>query len=118
MFFAGYKLPHPLVQDMIVKVQTKDSPASPVIAMRTAIKDLQDEFSTLGELFNVRRRTARRTARRSRADCSRADCSRACVPACTTVRLTGCAPLLLRTGDAQTNLAAFKEKQQEGQMYD
>ena len=53
MYFAGYKLPHPLVQDMIVKVQTRDAPASPTEAMRTAIKDLQDEFSTFEELFNV-----------------------------------------------------------------
>ena len=53
VYFAGYKLPHPLVQDMIVKVQTRDAPASPTEAMRTAIKDLQDEFSTFEELFNV-----------------------------------------------------------------
>ena len=51
VFFAGYKLPHPLQQDCLVKIQTKDHPASPVKALTTACEDLRVEFEDLKEKF-------------------------------------------------------------------
>ena len=51
VFFAGYKLPHPLEQDLLLKIQTKDHPASPVKALRTACDDLRLELEDLKEKF-------------------------------------------------------------------
>ena len=51
VFFAGYKLPHPLEQDLLLKIQTKDQPASPVKALRTACDDLRLELEDLKEKF-------------------------------------------------------------------
>mmetsp|Transcript_19642 Transcript_19642/g.75373 ORF Transcript_19642/g.75373 Transcript_19642/m.75373 type:complete len:123 (-) Transcript_19642:34-402(-) len=48
--FAGYKIPHPLENRLIVKVQTTED-SSPVDAMAGAIRDLHKELVSISEKF-------------------------------------------------------------------
>lgn len=41
--YAGYRMPHPLVFDCHLKVQTTDSSSTPIQAFRSSIQDLSDE---------------------------------------------------------------------------
>ncbi len=52
VLFAGYKVPHPLIHEVMVKVQTTHS-SSPVASLTTSISDLISELSLLEERFNT-----------------------------------------------------------------
>ena len=49
--FAGYKVPHPLVTEAHVKVETMDSKTSPIAVFETALTDLQMEINTMEQQF-------------------------------------------------------------------
>jgi DNA-directed RNA polymerase subunit L len=55
--FAGYMLPHPLEQDLIIRIQTKPptvkDPASPLGSLNEAIDCLEQEFLTLEQRFSI-----------------------------------------------------------------
>ncbi|GLE00114.1 hypothetical protein PINS_up008841 [Pythium insidiosum] len=48
--FSGYQHPHPLVHDIIVRVQTNDA-SSPVEALGGCLDDLSTEFDELAQKF-------------------------------------------------------------------
>lgn len=50
VLYAGYKLPHPLEQKIVVKVETNGE-STPKRAMERAIACLLEEFSTIEERF-------------------------------------------------------------------
>ena len=45
--FVGYKLPHPLVHKMHLKIQTNSSTIAPVEVLSASIEDLQNETDHL-----------------------------------------------------------------------
>lgn len=51
MRFIGYKHPHPLENDILVKVQT-DPASTPVAALQNGAKRLEGEFRELLDRFN------------------------------------------------------------------
>jgi DNA-directed RNA polymerase subunit L len=50
--FAGYKIPHPLENKMIVKVQTGDT-TTPHEAMIKSINDIIGEFTDISQQFQL-----------------------------------------------------------------
>ncbi len=50
VLFSGYQHPHPLVHDIIVRVQTNDA-SSPVEALANCLDDLSTEFDELAQKF-------------------------------------------------------------------
>ncbi len=52
VLFAGYKVPHPLRHNVVVKVQTNHN-SSPVASMTNTITDLLNEFNALSDRFNA-----------------------------------------------------------------
>lgn len=52
MIFAGYKVPHPLQHEFIVRIQTT-SDYTPQEALMNAVKDLISEIALLEERFRV-----------------------------------------------------------------
>jgi DNA-directed RNA polymerase II subunit RPB11 len=50
VIFSGYRKPHPLEQDVHVKVQSKDA-SNPIDAVYDAINDLATEFEELKQRF-------------------------------------------------------------------
>ncbi|KAF7489228.1 DNA-directed RNA polymerase II subunit RPB11-a [Sarcoptes scabiei] len=52
VIFAGYKVPHPLQHEFILRIQTTED-YSPQEALMNAIKDLISEMSLLEERFRV-----------------------------------------------------------------
>lgn len=52
--FAGYRIPHPLIFECHVKVQTMDPKVSPIKAFENALDDLCKEISVLEDEFKVR----------------------------------------------------------------
>lgn len=53
VIFAGYKIPHPLENKFILRVQTINSDYSPIQAMENAIRDLIFEMDTLEDRMKV-----------------------------------------------------------------
>lgn len=53
---AGYKMPHPLVFDVHVKVETMDHRTTPIKVFEAALEDLTAEVDTLSRKFEVRER--------------------------------------------------------------
>lgn len=51
--FAGYKHPHPLVHDVLIRVQTNDT-TTPIDALSSSIKSSMEEFDTFTNNFKVR----------------------------------------------------------------
>jgi DNA-directed RNA polymerase II subunit RPB11 len=51
VIFSGYKMPHPLEQDVHVKVQCKEASA-PIDAVYDSINDLATEFEQLKQRFD------------------------------------------------------------------
>ena len=51
--FAGYKIPHPLVFDVYIRVETMDSKLAPINVFESALQDLQLEIETLEREFDV-----------------------------------------------------------------
>ena len=49
--FAGYKVPHPLVTEAHVRVETMDSKTSPIAVFETALTDLRMEINTMEQQF-------------------------------------------------------------------
>mmetsp|Transcript_2968 Transcript_2968/g.3380 ORF Transcript_2968/g.3380 Transcript_2968/m.3380 type:complete len:128 (-) Transcript_2968:292-675(-) len=45
--FAGYKIPHPLVHQIDLKIQTISSTLAPIDVLLNAVEDLGDETDTL-----------------------------------------------------------------------
>lgn len=54
VLFAGYKIPHPLQHEFVLRIQTT-SDYSPQEALMNAIKDLISEIALLEERFRVSR---------------------------------------------------------------
>ncbi|KAL6076122.1 DNA-directed RNA polymerase II subunit RPB11-a [Balamuthia mandrillaris] len=52
VLFAGYKVPHPLQYDVVVKIQTNHN-SSPMAALTTSIGDLMSEVGLLEERFTA-----------------------------------------------------------------
>ena len=55
--FAGYMHPHPLLHDVLVRIQTNDN-SNPLDALSLAIDDLQLECEELTTKFKVCRETS------------------------------------------------------------
>jgi DNA-directed RNA polymerase II subunit RPB11 len=49
--FAGYKIPHPLEYQMLVKVQTRDASKLPVHAVKDALTQLTEEVDSMRDQF-------------------------------------------------------------------
>lgn len=49
--FAGYKVPHPLVTEAHLRVETMDSNTTPIAVFETALTDLQMEINTIETQF-------------------------------------------------------------------
>jgi DNA-directed RNA polymerase II subunit RPB11 len=52
--FAGYRMPHPLIFDCHVRVETMDSKVTPTNVFDAALSDLQLETETLSRKWDVR----------------------------------------------------------------
>lgn len=50
VIFAGYRIPHPLEYQMVVKIQTNGK-KTPIKAMQTALQDLGEEVSDIRNKF-------------------------------------------------------------------
>lgn len=50
VIFAGYKVPHPLEYQMLIKVQTKGA-VEPPGALQQALTELETELASIGEQF-------------------------------------------------------------------
>ncbi len=50
--FAGYRIPHPLENKMVIKIQTNGN-KQPVTAMKNALEDLRSEVNTLRSQFDA-----------------------------------------------------------------
>eukprot|EP01104_Vermistella_antarctica_P018001 TRINITY_DN6539_c0_g1_i1.p1 TRINITY_DN6539_c0_g1~~TRINITY_DN6539_c0_g1_i1.p1 ORF type:complete len:118 (+),score=20.69 TRINITY_DN6539_c0_g1_i1:100-453(+) len=53
VWFAGYKMPHPLENYVIVRVQTSHN-SSPMTAMQSALDDLDEELDNLRREFEAK----------------------------------------------------------------
>lgn len=51
VLFAGYKHPHPLVNDIEIRIQTKGANPGPIDTLSTAIDDLSTESEVLMQQF-------------------------------------------------------------------
>lgn len=51
--FAGYRVPHPLIHDVEIKVQAMDARTTPAKLLESAIEDLGTEADILERQFNV-----------------------------------------------------------------
>eukprot|EP00555_Chaetoceros_dichaeta_P008621 CAMPEP_0198263994 /NCGR_PEP_ID=MMETSP1447-20131203/14317_1 /TAXON_ID=420782 /ORGANISM="Chaetoceros dichaeta, Strain CCMP1751" /LENGTH=121 /DNA_ID=CAMNT_0043952785 /DNA_START=190 /DNA_END=555 /DNA_ORIENTATION=+ len=51
--FAGYKLPHPLIHNLGLKIQTSSSEHQPVDVLSAAIEDLKNETDELMRLTTI-----------------------------------------------------------------
>jgi DNA-directed RNA polymerase II subunit RPB11 len=51
--YAGYRMPHPLIFDCHIRVETMDSSLTPVQVFASALADLQLETEILESKFNV-----------------------------------------------------------------
>jgi DNA-directed RNA polymerase II subunit RPB11 len=51
--FAGYKVPHPLINDAHIKVQTYNNRSHPIKVFLTALEDLNFETDVLEKQFAV-----------------------------------------------------------------
>lgn len=51
--FAGYRMPHPLIDDCHVKVQTMNKRTTPIRAFEDALQDLKDEVAMIERSFYV-----------------------------------------------------------------
>ncbi|CAE7502329.1 POLR2J [Symbiodinium microadriaticum] len=51
--FAGYRMPHPLVDDCHIKVQTMSKRTTPVRAFQDALQDLKDEVAMIERSFEA-----------------------------------------------------------------
>ena len=49
--FAGYKVPHPLITEAHLRVETMDSNTTPIAVFETALTDLQMEINTMEQQF-------------------------------------------------------------------
>jgi DNA-directed RNA polymerase II subunit RPB11 len=58
--FAGYQLPHPLMNECRVKIQTTSAKLTPIGAFQRAIEDLQSEMDILDR--NFREQVAKKKA--------------------------------------------------------
>lgn len=56
LFIPGYRVPHPLVFDVHVKVETMDHRTTPIKVFEAALEDLSLEVETLTNKFEVNRR--------------------------------------------------------------
>jgi DNA-directed RNA polymerase II subunit RPB11 len=50
--FAGYRIPHPLIFDCHVRVESMDSKLAPINVFESALADLQLETEILGNAFD------------------------------------------------------------------
>ena len=50
---AGYRVPHPLIFDVDIKVETMDSRVSPMKVFESALDDLNSEVEMLMTKFEV-----------------------------------------------------------------
>eukprot|EP01088_Endostelium_zonatum_P015776 TRINITY_DN4004_c0_g1_i1.p1 TRINITY_DN4004_c0_g1~~TRINITY_DN4004_c0_g1_i1.p1 ORF type:complete len:119 (-),score=24.20 TRINITY_DN4004_c0_g1_i1:66-422(-) len=50
VLFAGYRVPHPLHHDILVRIQTNKN-SNPHIAMNKAVQSLKHEFMSIEEQF-------------------------------------------------------------------
>ncbi|RLN98701.1 hypothetical protein BBJ28_00018744 [Nothophytophthora sp. Chile5] len=48
--FSGYRHPHPLIHDIVVRVQTNDA-SSPVESLANCLDDLSTEFDEIAQKF-------------------------------------------------------------------
>lgn len=53
MRFAGYKVPHPLINDAHIKVQTYNNRTHPIKVFLSALQDLNVETDMLEKQFSV-----------------------------------------------------------------
>jgi DNA-directed RNA polymerase II subunit RPB11 len=49
--FAGYKVPHPLITECHLRIETMDSNTTPIATFETALTDLQMEINTIETQF-------------------------------------------------------------------
>ena len=61
--FAGYQLPHPLMNECRVKIQTTSAGTTPIAAFQRAIEDLQGECEVLDR--NFREEVAKKKAQQA-----------------------------------------------------
>jgi len=52
ILFAGYRMPHPLEHNIVIKIQTTQN-STPMKALENAIGDLTEEISLLEERFKT-----------------------------------------------------------------
>ena len=52
--YIGYRIPHPLIFEVHVKVQTMDHRSTPVAVFTAALEDLKEETGILQTRFSVR----------------------------------------------------------------
>jgi DNA-directed RNA polymerase II subunit RPB11 len=50
--YAGYRMPHPLIFDCHVRIETVDAKVTPAKALETAVQSLQQEIDFLSRDFN------------------------------------------------------------------
>ena len=50
VMFSGYNIPHPLINDIVMKVRTS-ADYTPMLAMKTAVDDLNNEMKYLSSAF-------------------------------------------------------------------
>jgi len=50
VLFCGYQMPHPLLNEMLIKIQT-DGTIPPMEALKVAIEDLESEIDTFDRKF-------------------------------------------------------------------
>lgn len=53
IMMAGYRMPHPLVNDCHIKVQTMNHRTTPIKVFQAALQDLTDEVGNIERSFNV-----------------------------------------------------------------
>jgi DNA-directed RNA polymerase II subunit RPB11 len=53
--FAGYRVPHPLIHDVEIKIQAMDARTTPAKLLESAIEDLSTEADILERQFQVPR---------------------------------------------------------------
>lgn len=58
VIFAGYKVPHPLEHNLVIKVQTTSS-ITPIRAMQRAIMELNNDLGIVKDRFNEALRVKR-----------------------------------------------------------
>lgn len=51
--YAGYRMPHPLIFDCHIKIETKDATVDPVMIFNDSMKELINEIDGLKNEFEV-----------------------------------------------------------------